>query len=117
MSIVQEESALAADQKAIDDVQAVAERLTPAGKRKLLARIAKTCLTGDVYDVPLADDEGDVFAYVNSTKKPVIDFSTQFSKEELAAIVKNLNDPRYLMTVEEMLARLDAEDDRTDPQP
>ncbi|MBO0697130.1 MAG: hypothetical protein J2P46_01930 [Zavarzinella sp.] len=117
MSTVQSHTLPPADQQALDRLQPVVDQLTPAGRRKLLAQLARKCLPAEGGDVSLVNDEGDVFAYLYSKNRPVLDLAAMFTKEELAAIERNLTDARNLMTLEETLALLDAEDDRRDSPP
>jgi hypothetical protein len=115
MNVLHDEGLSPADQKVLDTLGPTVEQLTPAGQRKLLAMLARRCLPAAGGDVPLANDDGDVFAYVYSKQRPVYDLSGELTDEERAAFKRNVLDPRQHMTVEELLARLDAEDDRKDP--
>ena len=50
----------------------------------------------------------------SSRKRPKADLFAEFTPEEIAQIIKNLNDPEQLMTVEEVIAELEAEADQTE---
>jgi hypothetical protein len=115
MNTVQDEVLSPTDQRVIDTLQSAVDQLTPAGRRKLLALLARKSLPAEGGDVALADDAGDVFAYLYSKQRPVLNLTAEFTKEELAAIERSLTDPKNLMTLEETLALLDAEDDRKSP--
>lgn len=47
----------------------------------------------------------------SSRKRTKPDLFAEFTPEEIAQIIKNLNDPEQLMTVEEVIAELEAEHD------
>jgi hypothetical protein len=103
-----------ADQHALETLESAVDQLTPAGRRKLLALLARKSLPPEGGNVTLAGDDGGVFAYLYSAKRPVYDFTSQFTKDELAAIERNLFDPKQHMPLEEVLTLLEAEDGRKD---
>jgi len=117
MKVLRQEALPKADEKLIDGMRSMIADLTPVGRKRLLTSLAKTCLTTETNDISLADEDGDVFAYLSPTKRPPLNLFAGFSKKELAAIEKNLFDPKNLFSLEEMLAQLSAEDDREDPSP
>jgi hypothetical protein len=102
-----------ADQQAIANVRAVIDQLSAAGRRKLLALLARKSLPAGGGDVSLATDDGEVFAYLYSVRRPTYDFTGDFTKEESEAIARNLFDPKNSTTLKELLARLETEDGRT----
>jgi len=104
-----------ADQHALETLESAVDQLTPAGCRKLLALLARKSLPEGGGNVTLAGDDGDVFAYLYSAERPVYDLTSQFTKDELAAIERNLFDPKQHMTIKEVLALLEAEDGRKGP--
>lgn len=113
MSTSLDEALSTADRQVIDQLQSAVDQLTPAGYRKILSLLAGRCLAAEGGSLALENDAGQVFACLYSTSRPVYDFTAEFSDDELAAINRNLSDPENLMTLEVMLARLDAEDGRT----
>lgn len=112
MAVLQRES----EQQAFDQARASVDQLSPAVQKRLLSHIARRCLTAGVADVPLQSEDGSVFAYVQSTERPEIDFASMFTPQELKDITRNLTDPKYAMSSPELLSRLDAADDRKSGQ-
>ena len=114
MNLLEAEAPPAGDQKAIDELRPIVVNLSPAGRRKLLSILARDCLAEGVPDVPLVNDDGEVFAFLSSTNAPILDLASRFTPEELAEIERNLLDPKQHMTLQETLALLASDDDRTD---
>lgn len=112
MNTLQDEALSPADRKALDALQAADNQLTPAGCRKLLAWLAQKSLPAEGGDVALANDDGDVFAYVYSKQRPVYDLSDVLTDEGWAAFRRNVLDPKQHMSVEEVLALLGPEGGR-----
>lgn len=100
------------DQQALDHLQSAVGQLTPAGHRKLLSLLASKCLPAEGGSVTLADEAGDVFACLYSTKRRAYDFTGAFTDEEVAEIKRNLFDPKKSRPWREVLAQLEGEDDR-----
>jgi len=115
MNLLDDKAISPADLQAINNLRPTVDQLTPAGRRKLLSLLARDCLTTEPGNVTLVNDNGDVFAHLSSAEHPPYDFSDEFTAVQLAIVEEALLDPKKSMTVEEMLAQIDAEDDRTDP--
>lgn len=113
MSAIAEEPLAQNDEKLLENLQPALDQLTPAGKRHLLSRLARDCQKVADLDMRVLDDGGEVIAYLRSARPRTMDLSAMFTKEELANIERNLTDPKYLMSWQEMLAELDAEDQET----
>lgn len=115
MKILSQEVVPQADAKLIEGMQTEIATLSPVGRKKLLTSLARTCLAAESSDICLADEDGDVFAYLYPTKRPPLNLFAGFTKKELAAIEKNFFDPKYLFSLEEMLAQISAEHDQISP--
>jgi hypothetical protein len=107
MSLLKENPVQSSDESLLDGLKSTVANLSPAGRRKLLARIAREFLAVES-DIVLKDETGEVFGHVRSAKR-VTDPLMDFTKEELAAINRNLSDPKNSMPWQEMLAQLDRE--------
>jgi hypothetical protein len=108
MDVLQADPLSAADQQALEHFRPVIDQMTPAGRRKLLALVALRCLPGGGGDLSLTGDDGEVFAHLSSVPRPGADLTPG----DLAAIERALTDPRRSRPWREVLAQLDAEDDR-----
>lgn len=100
------------DENIIDTLRPAVGRLTPAGLRKLLAVVAGDCLKTSGDESPVTIEDGRVFAFVSSAQKANFDLALRFSPEEQVAIERNAFDPRFSKPWREVLAQLDAADDR-----
>lgn len=110
MKVLRDEPAPADDLKAIDGVRPVVSRLTPAGRRKLLALIARQCLEDTEWtEVPLFNDEGRPFSYVMSLPRTGDEVESELTPGLAAEILRRALTPEDSITVEEFLARFDSE--------
>ena len=115
MKVLRDEAAPPADLRAIDGVRPVMAQLTPAGRRKLLALVARQCLDDAEWtEVPLFNDEGRSFAYVMALPHPDHAFDAELTPAVAAEIVRAMLTPEDARPWREVLAQLDAEDERTD---
>lgn len=110
MKVLRDDPAPPDDLKAIDGVRPVVSRLTPAGRRKLLALVARQCLEDAEWtEVPLFNDEGRPFSYVMSLPRPEDEVDGEITPAVAAEILRRALTPEDSMTVEEFLARFDSE--------
>jgi len=100
------------DRQVIDQFQSAIDRLTQAGQLKLLSVLAGKCLSAEGGSLDLMNEAGDVFACLYSAERPTRDLKIDRSDEDLAAIKQNLFDPKKSRPWREVLAQLEAEDDR-----
>jgi hypothetical protein len=112
MSSTLEPTLPATEQQLIDQVRAAADQLSPAGFRKLLTVVARKCLPTGTEALPLTDDQGEVFAYLRAVHAEPPAMPADLTREELAAIKRNLFDPKKTRPWRDVLAQLEAEDDR-----
>jgi hypothetical protein len=88
-------------------------QLTPVGRRKLLALIARQCLEDAEWtEVPLFNDEGRPFSYVMALPRPEDEFYSELTPAMMAEIKRRALTPEDSIGWREMLAQLRAEDDR-----
>jgi hypothetical protein len=114
MKVLRDEAASATDLQAIDGVRHVLAQLTPAGRRKLLALVARLCLEdADWSEVPLFNDAGRSFAYVMALPHPDHAFDAELTPAVAADIVRGMLTPENARPWREVLAQLEAEDART----
>ena len=111
MKVLHNEAAPPADLKAIEGVRPVIAQLTPAGRRKLLALLARQCLEDAEWtEVPLFNDDGRSFAYVMALPHPDHAFDAELTPAVAAEIVRGVLTPEHARPWREVLAQLDAED-------
>jgi hypothetical protein len=113
MKVLHDEAAPPSDVKAIDAVRPMLAQLTPAGRRKLLALVARQCLEDAEWtEVPLFNDGGRSFAYVMARPKPEDEFDSELTPAVAAEIVRRAMTPEDSISWQQMLAELDAGDAR-----
>jgi hypothetical protein len=111
MKVLRDEAAPPPDLKAIDGVRPVLAQLSPAGRRNLLALVARQCLEDAEWtEVPLFNDEGRPFSYVMALPKPEDEFESELTPAVAAEIVRRAMTPEDSISWQEMLAELEAED-------
>jgi hypothetical protein len=111
MKVLHDEAAPATDLKAIDGVRPVVAQLTPAGRRRLLALVARQCLKDAEWtEVPLFGDDGRSFAYVMALPHPDHAFDAELTPAVAAEIVRRAMTPEDSGSWREMLTELEAED-------
>lgn len=111
MKVLRDEAAPAADLKAIDGVRPVLAQLSPAGRRKLLALVARQCLEDAEWtEVPLFNDAGQPFCYLMAQPRPEDEFDSELTPAVAAEIVRRAMTPEDSISWQEMLAELEAED-------
>jgi hypothetical protein len=117
MKVLRDEPAPPEDVKAVEGVRTVVAGLTRAGRRKLLALVARQCLDDAEWsEVPLFNEAGESFAYVMSLPHPDHAFSAELTPAVAAEMVRGILTPENARPWREVLAQLDAEDDRTDEE-
>lgn len=110
MKVLRDEPA-PADLMAIDGVRPLLAQLTPAGRRKLLALIARQCLEDAEWtEVPLFNDRGQPFSYVMALPRPEDELDAELTPAGAAEIVRRAMTPEDSISWQEMLAELEAED-------
>jgi hypothetical protein len=113
MNVLRDVAAPQADLKAIDGVRSVLAQLTPAGRRKLLAIVARQCLEDAGWtDVPLFNDDGRPFSFVTALPRPEDEFYSERTPAMMAEIKRRALAPEDSVPWREMLAQLEAEDGR-----
>ena len=114
MKLLRDEPAPPADLKAIDGVRSVLAQLTPAGRRKLLALVARHCLEDAEWtEVPLFGEDGRSFAHVMALPHPDHAFDAELTPAVAAEIVRAALTPEDSRPWREVLAEMEAEDERT----
>jgi hypothetical protein len=113
MKVLRDEAAPAADQKVIDDLRTAVQQLTPVGRRKLLAIVARRCLEeADWTEFPLFNDEGRPFSYVMALPRPEDEFYAELTPALAAEIRRRALTPEDAIPWREMLAQIEADDDQ-----
>jgi hypothetical protein len=111
MKVLRDEAAPPDDLKTIDGVRPIVAQLTPAGRRKLLAILARLCLEDAEWtEVPLFNDAGRPFAYVMAQPRPEDELESELTPAVAAEIVRRAMTPEDSISWQEMLAELEAED-------
>ena len=115
MKILHDEAPPGPELATIEDLFQSAGKLTAAGKRRLLSKLARICLEdADWTEVPLFNNDGRPFSYVMALPKPEHAFTAEFTPAIAAEIVRAALTPENSISWQEMLAQLDAEDERED---
>jgi hypothetical protein len=111
MKVLRDEPAPPADQAAIDGVRPVLTQLTPAGRRKLLALVARQCLEDAAWmEVPLFNDQGQPFSYVMALPRAEDEFYSELTPAMAAEIMRRALTPEDSVDWRVMLAELQRED-------
>ena len=113
MKVLRDEAAPPPELKAIDGVRPVLAQLSPAGRRKLLALVARQCLEDAEWtEVPLFNNEGRPFSFLMALPRPEDEFYSELTPAMVAEIKRRALTPEDSIPWREMLAELEAEDGR-----
>jgi len=113
MEVIRDQAVPQIELTAIDGILKSFAQLSFAGKRKLLSRVARQCLEeAEWTDVPLFNEEGRPFSYVQALPRPEDEFSAELTPAVASELIRRALTPEDSISWQAMLAQLSAEDDR-----
>ena len=113
MKVLRDDAVTQTELAAIDGIFRTFAQLSSSGKRKLLSRVARQCLEDAEWtDVPLFNDEGRPFSYVQALPRPEDEFSAELTPAVASELIRRALTPEDSISWQEMLAQLSEEDDR-----